>query len=186
MVSRTRVALITIAAVAAVTLPTMVTIRGAAEAAIVPPPALAEPAKGNREVAVLAGGCFWGVEAVYEHVRGVIDVRSGYAGGGTATSYKAVSSGKTDKADLTQKAIAEVTAAMGRRVSESTMTRNQLQPLAIADEIRRELRKTDPHLGKLGASARVRCVRASSRLPRGGARSRIRRFRVSARFSSNS
>ena len=34
-----------------------------------------------REIAVFAGGCFWGVEAVFEHVRGVLDVRSGYSGG---------------------------------------------------------------------------------------------------------
>jgi peptide-methionine (S)-S-oxide reductase len=60
---------------------------------------LVEAAKGSREVAVLAGGCFWGVEAVYEHVKGVIDVRSGYAGGGPAMSYEAVSSGKTKKAE---------------------------------------------------------------------------------------
>ena len=68
-----------------------------AEAATnVPPPQLVEPASGNREVAVLAGGCFWGVEAVYEHVKGVIDVRSGFAGGDRrSATYDKVSSGKT-------------------------------------------------------------------------------------------
>jgi len=87
------------AAVAAVALPAMVTMRNGAEGAVVPPATLVEPVKGNREVAVLAGGCFWGVEAVYEHVKGVIDVRSGYAGSGIASSYAAVSSGRTGKAE---------------------------------------------------------------------------------------
>ncbi|HXG80903.1 MAG TPA: peptide-methionine (S)-S-oxide reductase MsrA, partial [Sphingomicrobium sp.] len=52
-----------------------------------PAPALVEPAKGPREVAVLAGGCFWGVEAVFEHVKGVADVRSGYAGRSASVNY---------------------------------------------------------------------------------------------------
>ena len=99
MISRTRIALVTIAAVSAVALPAMVTMRNSAEGAGVPPPALVERGEGKREVAVLAGGCFWGVEAVYEHVKGVIDVRSGYAGAGTAASYEAVSSGTTGKAE---------------------------------------------------------------------------------------
>src|SRR5437016_5038613 len=37
-------------------------------------------AKGE-QIAVFAGGCFWGVDAVFKHVKGVIDVKSGYAGG---------------------------------------------------------------------------------------------------------
>jgi len=94
-----KLGLAAIATVAAVALPAMVTMRNEAGGADVPPAALVEPAKGNREVAVLAGGCFWGVEAVYEHVKGVIDVRSGFAGGGTAASYEEVSSGKTGKAE---------------------------------------------------------------------------------------
>ena len=61
---------------------------------------MVEPASGNREVAVLAGGCFWGVEAVYEHVKGVADVRSGFAGGDrNSATYDKVSSGSTRHAE---------------------------------------------------------------------------------------
>ena len=58
-------------------------------------------ASGKRvETAVLAGGCFWGVEAVFEHLKGVTNVVSGYAGG-TAESakYNVVSSGTTGHAE---------------------------------------------------------------------------------------
>lgn len=99
MSPRLRIALLTIAAVSAVALPAAVTMRNPSESAAAPRATLVEPAKGNREIAVLAGGCFWGAEAVFEHVKGVIDVRSGYAGNGTATSYEAVSSGSTGKAE---------------------------------------------------------------------------------------
>ena len=52
------------------------------------------------ETAVLAGGCFWGVEAVFEHVKGVVDVVSGYAGGTADTAqYEKVSSGRTGHAE---------------------------------------------------------------------------------------
>jgi peptide-methionine (S)-S-oxide reductase len=52
------------------------------------------------DTAYLAGGCFWGVEAVFEHVKGVIDVVSGYAGGkGGTPSYEQVSSGTTGHAE---------------------------------------------------------------------------------------
>src|SRR2546423_1704213 len=52
--------------------------------------------QNGTQTAVFAGGCFWGVEAVFEHVKGVIDVRSGYAGGTKDTAnYETVSTGKT-------------------------------------------------------------------------------------------
>ena len=97
--ARARIALV--AVIAAIALPAMVSMRNEAEAATrVPPPRLVEPSKASREVAVLAGGCFWGVEAVYEHVKGVTDVRSGFAGGNPKSgSYEAVSSGRTRHAE---------------------------------------------------------------------------------------
>ncbi len=53
-----------------------------------------------RETVVLAGGCFWGVEAVFEHLKGVSDVVSGYAGGNKATAhYEIVSTGRTGHAE---------------------------------------------------------------------------------------
>ena len=70
----------------------------------VPPPAYDAPKeKGELQTAVLAGGCFWGVEGVYEHVRGVHDVKSGYAGGAKQTAeYETVSGGDTGHAESVQ------------------------------------------------------------------------------------
>ena len=52
------------------------------------------------QTAVFAGGCFWGVEAVFEHVKGVTDVKSGYSGGDAKTAnYDKVSEGKTEHAE---------------------------------------------------------------------------------------
>ena len=67
---------------------------------LAPPPALSIATAGNREVAIFAGGCFWGVEGVFEHVRGVSSAVSGYTGGNTARpTYEAVSSGATGHAE---------------------------------------------------------------------------------------
>jgi peptide-methionine (S)-S-oxide reductase len=66
-------------------------------ASIVATPATAAP---RTETAVLAGGCFWGMEAVFEHVKGVTDVVSGYAGGSAReANYDAVSSERTPHAE---------------------------------------------------------------------------------------
>jgi peptide-methionine (S)-S-oxide reductase len=60
----------------------------------------APKAAGELQTAVLAGGCFWGVEGVYEHVRGVRSVESGYAGGSKADAhYEIVSGGDTGHAE---------------------------------------------------------------------------------------
>ncbi len=58
------------------------------------------PEPGGRAVAVLAGGCFWGMEGLFEHVKGVVRVESGYAGGTAASAtYDAVSSEMTAHAE---------------------------------------------------------------------------------------
>src|SRR5580698_7358217 len=73
-----------------------------AEAPIaIAPPAMDNPkAAGTPQTAVLAGGCFWGVQGVFEHVRGVQKVVAGYAGGERSTAqYDTVSSGTTGHAE---------------------------------------------------------------------------------------
>jgi peptide-methionine (S)-S-oxide reductase len=81
-------------------------IANSAEAAKqIPPPAQDEqPATATHsETAVLAGGCFWGVQGVYEHVRGVKQVASGYSGGAANTAqYETVSDGDTGHAESVQ------------------------------------------------------------------------------------
>jgi peptide-methionine (S)-S-oxide reductase len=58
---------------------------------------------GSPKLAVLAGGCFWCVEAVYKNLDGVLSVTSGYAGGTAATAdYKTVCTGETDHAEVVQ------------------------------------------------------------------------------------
>ena len=69
---------------------------------VIPDPAVDEPLASvkGKQTAVLAGGCFWGIEAVFEHVKGVSDVASGYCGGsGTTANYETVSDGRTGHAE---------------------------------------------------------------------------------------
>ena len=71
---------------------------------LVPPPALDEPAAtAASETIVLAGGCFWGVQGVFQHVAGVTSAVSGYAGGAADTAhYETVSTGTTGHAEAVQ------------------------------------------------------------------------------------
>jgi peptide-methionine (S)-S-oxide reductase len=76
-----------------------------AESAVtIPPPAADTTAQGNGlETAVLAGGCFWGIQAVYQHTQGVKNAVSGYAGGAQKDAvYETVSSGRTGHAEAVQ------------------------------------------------------------------------------------
>jgi peptide-methionine (S)-S-oxide reductase len=68
---------------------------------MVPPPAIdAAPPQTASEVVVLAGGCFWGVQGVFQHVEGVTSAVSGYAGGEkTTATYDRVTSGRTGHAE---------------------------------------------------------------------------------------
>ena len=77
---------------------------GAEAPVVLPPPAVDAPkAAGHTQTAVLAGGCFWGVQGVFEHVRGVKQVLAGYAGGERGTAqYETVSSGRTGHAESVQ------------------------------------------------------------------------------------
>jgi peptide-methionine (S)-S-oxide reductase len=70
----------------------------------IPPPALDSPkAQAGLETAVLAGGCFWGMQGVFEHVKGVRQVISGFAGGKKDTAhYETVSTGTTGHAESVQ------------------------------------------------------------------------------------
>ena len=62
-----------------------------------------EPGQAPSEVAVLAGGCFWGVQGVFQHVKGVTRAVSGYAGGEKDTAhYKMVGTGETGHAESVQ------------------------------------------------------------------------------------
>jgi peptide-methionine (S)-S-oxide reductase len=73
-------------------------------AVTIPPPAAqaSGPASGL-ETAVLAGGCFWGIQAVYQHTKGVKNAVSGYAGGAQKDAYyQTVSSGRTGHAEAVQ------------------------------------------------------------------------------------
>ena len=78
--------------------------KAAEQATVVPAPLVDNPkATGPLQTAVLAGGCFWGVQGVYQHVHGVRNVLSGYAGGEKSTAqYDTVSGGRTGHAESVQ------------------------------------------------------------------------------------
>jgi peptide-methionine (S)-S-oxide reductase len=77
--------------------------KAAEKAVVLPPPVQDLPLAKGRQSVVLAGGCFWGVQAVFQHTRGVLGAVSGYAGGDAASAkYELVSSGQTRHAEAVQ------------------------------------------------------------------------------------
>jgi peptide-methionine (S)-S-oxide reductase len=76
---------------------------GAEDAVVIAPPALDETTQARSETAVFAGGCFWGVQGVFQHVKGVQNAVSGYAGGTANTArYERVSDGDTGHAEAVE------------------------------------------------------------------------------------
>lgn len=76
---------------------------GAEDAVVIAPPALDETTQAHSETAVFAGGCFWGVQGVFQHVNGVKKAVSGYAGGAANTAqYEQVSAGDTGHAEAVE------------------------------------------------------------------------------------
>jgi peptide-methionine (S)-S-oxide reductase len=98
-------ALAALAVIAVVPLSGVLKNASAEEFKVVPPPAHDEPlaaAPGSEQV-VVAGGCFWGVQGVFQHVKGVTQAVSGYSGGDANTAqYETVSSGWTGHAESVQ------------------------------------------------------------------------------------
>jgi len=75
----------------------------AAAAVRLPNPAIDVPAGRELQTAVLSGGCFWGIQGVFEHVKGVKKVLAGYAGGKSFTAhYEMVGTGTTGHAESVQ------------------------------------------------------------------------------------
>jgi peptide-methionine (S)-S-oxide reductase len=75
---------------------------GNAASLAVPTPAMdaSRAAQPGQQTAVIAGGCFWGIQAVFQHVKGVISATSGYSGGEAKTAdYEVVSTGETGHAE---------------------------------------------------------------------------------------
>jgi peptide-methionine (S)-S-oxide reductase len=88
----------------------------AEEARLVPPPAVDEAKGGSApEVAVIAGGCFWGVQGVFQHVKGVVSAVSGYDGGAKETAhYDMTSRGDTGHAESVRITFDPKTVSYGR------------------------------------------------------------------------
>jgi len=75
----------------------------AEEAVVIPPPSIDEKPSAALEKAVFAGGCFWGVQGVFQHVKGVQNAVSGYSGGDKDTAhYNMVGTGQTGHAEAVE------------------------------------------------------------------------------------
>src|SRR6202035_391513 len=87
----------------AMTTPMIAPSHAAEDAVIIPAPAVDVQAADGIQTAVVAGGCFWGVQGVFQHTAGVVHAVSGYAGGSkAAANYNTVSTGTTGHAESVQ------------------------------------------------------------------------------------
>src|SRR3954468_11242856 len=89
-----------LAATTALTLAFAAPTRAAEDAVVIPAPAVDVAPANGIQIAVIAGGCFWGVQGVFQHTTGVVNAVSGYAGGSKSTAdYTMVSTGTTGHAE---------------------------------------------------------------------------------------
>jgi peptide-methionine (S)-S-oxide reductase len=147
-----------------------------AAAASIPGPAADISEPGETATAVFAGGCFWGVEGVFEHVAGVKKVESGYAGGGEGdANYDAVSAGRTDHAEAVRITYDPRQVSYGRllhiffSVAHDPTQLNRQGPdvgrqyrSAIFPQSAQQRQATAAYLGQLGKSARFRAKIATT------------------------
>src|SRR5471032_3131003 len=78
-------------------------LRAAEDAVVIPAPAIDAQASDGLQTVVVAGGCFWGVQGVFQHTSGIASAVSGYAGGNkTTATYEQVSTGSTGHAESVQ------------------------------------------------------------------------------------
>lgn len=140
--------------------------RTAVAAKKVPAAATREIATTDRETAIFAGGCFWGVEGVFRHVKGVVSATSGYTGGNAATAgYNSVSTGTTGHAESVKvvfdprhvnyadllrvyfSVVADPTEVNRQGPDEGTQYRTALFPLSPA-----QIRVARAYIAQLGAA----------------------------------
>ena len=117
----------------------------AEKAVVIPAPAVDNPkVSASPQTAVIAAGCFWGVQGVYQHVRGVQRALSGYSGGTKATAdYEAVSRGSTGHA-------------------ESVFENGNGGFQVTSDvEVWKTVKQAEQHMGALMKPALPRCIRYS-------------------------
>ncbi|RWE64807.1 peptide-methionine (S)-S-oxide reductase MsrA [Mesorhizobium sp.] len=75
----------------------------AEKAVVIPPPAMDEKPTADTAKAIFAGGCFWGVQGVFQHIKGVTSAVSGYSGGDKGTAaYETVGTGRTGHAEAVE------------------------------------------------------------------------------------
>ncbi len=145
---------------------------GAEDAVVLAPPLLDNArAPGPLQTAVISGGCFWGVQGVFEHVRGVKRVVAGYSGGDAATAqYDTVSTGSTGHAESVEITFDPAQVSYGQilqiafSVVEDPTERNQQGP-DVGTQYRSEVFYRDDQQRRI-AEAYIKQLDAAHAFPR--------------------